>query len=164
MVMSKLQPPDFYNPEEIQQILHLAIANSSEPRELSRQQLWEIAAELDIDRQLVQQAEKTWLDLQTINQKKQEFNIYRQRKLKNKAVRYLIVNVFLVSVNILSGGFFSWLYYLSLGWGLLLSLETWRTMQSSGDDYERDFQNWQLKNGVKRSLNGIWILLKKIYK
>ncbi|MEO1690707.1 MAG: hypothetical protein AAFR63_04135, partial [Cyanobacteria bacterium J06631_6] len=53
--------PDSYSQEDIQEILQIAIANHHTEEELSRQQLWEIAAELDIDASTIQAAEKGWL-------------------------------------------------------------------------------------------------------
>jgi len=154
--MSKLPPPESYSTEEIQQILYLAITKSTETKELSRKHLWEIAAELDIDTQIVLQAEQDWLNQKIVSKKKQEFNLYRQGKLKNQGVRYLIINGFIFSINLISAGAFTWVFYLSLAWGLALSLETWKTTQTEGDEYERDFQHWKLKNEVKQSLTTLW--------
>ncbi|CCQ67278.1 hypothetical protein CWATWH0402_3087 [Crocosphaera watsonii WH 0402] len=61
MSASEVQPPQSYRKEEVQEILHLAIARKTEVEELSRTQLWEIAAELDIDADVLQVAENDWL-------------------------------------------------------------------------------------------------------
>ncbi len=163
MSASKLQPPESYSTEEIQEILYLAITRSTDKEELSRQQLWEIAAELDIDIQLIQEAEQDWLNQKQVGKKKQEFNLYRKGQLQYKVVRYLIVNVFLFSLNILSAGHLTWSLYILFGWGLKLSLETWKTLQTGGEAYERAFQNWKIKNEVKQSLTTLWTRLKAFW-
>ena len=61
MSASEVQPPQSYRKEEVQEILHLAIARKTEVEELSRTHLWEIAAELDIDADVLQVAENDWL-------------------------------------------------------------------------------------------------------
>ncbi len=60
MSASDVQPPKSYRKEEVQEILNLAIARKTEIEELSRAQLWEIAAELDIDIDSLQLAEQDW--------------------------------------------------------------------------------------------------------
>jgi len=151
--MSQLPSPKFYSTEQVQQILNLAIARSDVGGlELSRDQLCEIASELGMDIKTVQKAEQDW----SLQQKKQEFNLYRKIKVKNRAVRYLIVNVFLLTANLLSGGWLSWLFYPSLFWGLSIALELWKSLQTKGEDYERDFLSWSLKKKMKQSLFSIW--------
>ena len=161
--MSKLQPPESYSTEEIQQILYIAITKSSESGELSRQQLWDIAAELDIDTKLIQQAEQDWLSQKIVNKKKQEFNLYRRQRLKYRGVRYLIINTFILSLNFLMVGNVSFSLYILLIWGLGLCLETWKTMQIGGTEYERAFQRWNIKNEVKHSLTTFWGNLKALW-
>jgi hypothetical protein len=105
-----------------------------------------------MDIKTVQKAEQDW----SLQQKKQEFNLYRKIKVKNRVVRYLIVNVFLLTANLLSGGWLSWLFYPSLFWGLTIALELWKSLQTKGEDYERDFLSWSLKKKMKQSLFSIW--------
>ncbi len=154
--MSQLPSPKFYSSEEVQQILNLAIVRSSVQPELSRDQLLEIAMDLGMGIDVVQKAEQDWLNLQLVHQKKQDFNLYRRTKLKNRAVRYLIINMFLLSANLMSAGYLAWLFYLSLFWGLTIALEFWKTLQTKGEDYERDFLHWKLKKQMKQSLFSIW--------
>ncbi|MGH2412129.1 MAG: 2TM domain-containing protein, partial [Microcystaceae cyanobacterium] len=109
---SEGQLPQSYSPEEIQQILHLAIARQPYPGELSREQLWEIAAELEIDQQSLQAAELDWLNQKALDKKRQEFDRYRQHRFRQKTVKYVIVNIFLVSLNIISAGAITWSLYI----------------------------------------------------
>jgi hypothetical protein len=163
MSASDLQPPQFYSPEEIQQILQLAIARQADKGELSRQHLWEIATELEIEPRSLEAAEQDWLKGKVIQQKRQEFDRYRSEQFKHKAVKYLIANVFFVSLNLISAGMLSWSLYILLLWGLKLTLDAWNTFQVKGDAYEKDFQNWYLKGEIKRSLFNFWDNLKKFW-
>lgn len=163
MSASEGQLPQTYTQEEVQQILHLAIAQQSDREELSREQLWEIATELEIDSETLQKAELDWLNGRFLDKKRQEFNTYRRELLKNKATRYAIVNAFLLTIDLISGGTLSWSIYILLFWGIGLSLDTWKTFQSRGDAYEQAFQKWNLKNEMKQSMVTLWNKLKKVW-
>ena len=78
MTDSPLQYPEVYDSEDVQQILQIALARKGEEDELTRQQLWEIAAELDIDTTTIQAAEQDWLERKTIDQNRRAFDLYRR--------------------------------------------------------------------------------------
>lgn len=163
MSASELDRPQSYTQEDVQQILQLAIASKTDTdnEELSREQLLEIAAELDIEGESLQAAEKAWL-VQKSNQRQQlAFDLYRQDKLKQKAIGFAIVNTFLISLNLIAVGHLSWALYILLLWGLKLSLDTWKTFQSKGEGYERAFQSWKFKQEMKTSVGNIWDKIKK---
>jgi hypothetical protein len=157
------QPPQSYSQDEIQQILHLAITRQSDREELSREQLWEIAAELEISSESIQAAEQDWLDRKLIDQKRQAFDRYRREQFQQKVVKYLIVNAFLVALDVLTAGAISWSRIILLLWGLLLSLEAWKTFQLKGEAYEQAFQRWLLKNEMKQSLTTLWNRIKRAW-
>ena len=163
MSASELQPPQTYTQEDVQQILHLAIAKKTDQGELSREQLWEIAAELEIDSESLQLAEQDWLNNRFLDKKRQEFNLYRREILTQKTIRYAIVNAFLITLDFISGGALSWSIYIFLIWGLGLSLDTWKTLQTKGEAYESAFQKWNLKNEMKQSITSIWNWLKQAW-
>jgi hypothetical protein len=142
-----------YNQEDIQQILHLAIARQDYEGEFSHEQLLEIAAELEISPENLQAAEQQWLERQGEKQKRQAFNVYRQRKFKKHAGNYAIVSSFLVLLNLVSGGGFSWSLYIVLFWGLALGLKAWNTFVSDGEEYERAFQQWYRRHQLQQSVN-----------
>lgn len=152
-----------YSQEDIQQILQLALARKNDKEELSREQLWEIAAELDIDALSLQSAEQEWLNQKVITKKRQEFTKFRRLQFKQKAVRYAIANIFFLSLNFLSAGTLSWSLYIFLLWGLGLSLEGLKTFQTKGEAYEQAFQRWKFKNEMKQSMATLWERLKKAW-
>jgi hypothetical protein len=156
-------PPAIYSQEEVQQILQIAISRQIESGEVSRQHLLEIAAELDIHPQTLEAAEKDWFKHQNLAQKREEFRIFRQEQLKNKVARYLIINGFVISLNLLSSGTISWAIYFLLLLGLPLCLDAWKTFQSQGASYEQAFQRWQMQNEMKASLSNLWSKIKRLW-
>ncbi|BBA79861.1 hypothetical protein RGRSB_1427 [cyanobacterium endosymbiont of Rhopalodia gibberula] len=163
MSTSNVQPPESYSQNDVQEILHLAITRTADGSELSRTQLWEIATELDIDPDSLRSAERDWLNSKIVERKRQEFDCYRREQLKQKAVRYAIINGFFLIINFLSSGTLSWSLYALLLLGLPLSLDTWKTFQTEGEAYEQAFQRWSLKKQMKESLSGLWDKLKKTW-
>ena len=160
---NQLPHQPYYNSEAVQEILQLAIARQGEQGELSREQLWEIAAELDIQPDCIAAAEQDWLSSQRVNKKKEEFNLYRKARLKQSLGRYLIVNGFLVTINLISLGTLSWSLYILLIWGTGISLKTWKTMQTDGKSYEEEFESWCIRQEVKRSLGNFWLWAKQTW-
>jgi hypothetical protein len=155
MTVFESKIPRAYQQEDIQQILNLAIARQSDGGEFTREQLLEIAAELSISTESLLQAEQEWLLQQQERQKHHEFNLYRRSQLKRRFGKYLIVNIFLVCLNLLTAGQLSWSLYILLFWGLGLVLNAWNTYQLEGEEYERSFQKWYRKHQltqVARSL------------
>ena len=98
------QYPDSYSPEEIQEILQLAIANHHTDDELSREQLWEIASELDIGNSIIQSAERSWLERKATDRRRYAFDLHRRQKFKQKLTKFAIINTFLVSLNLIAAG------------------------------------------------------------
>jgi hypothetical protein len=152
MTVSDTRITQTYNQEDIQQILQIAIARQAYEGEFSREQLLEIAAELEISPECLQVAEQEWLSQQTDIQKRQEFNKFRRRKLQKRFGKYAISNSFLLLLDLVSGGGLSWSLYILLFWGLFVGLDTWNTYQSQGEEYEVAFQNWQRKHQIKQSI------------
>jgi uridine kinase len=163
MKSSELSYPQSYNQEEIQKILEIALSRKVDSEELTRDQLWEIGTELGIDLQVLQEAEQDWLNQKAIALQHLEFDQYRRERLKQKAVRYCIVNGFLMALDLLITHHLSFSLYLLLIWGLGLSLETWKTFQNKGEDYEQAFQRWQLRQELKSSIQTIWDQIKQAW-
>lgn len=163
MSVSEWQPPQSYSQEAVQEILYLAITRKSDQGELSREQLWEIAAELNIDGDCLQAAERDWLNHQLLERKRQEFNIYRRERFRQKLIRYLIVGAFLVFLDLMAAGVLTWSRFVLLILGLVISLDAWKTWQTKGEAYEQAFQRWNLKNEMKESLTSLWNKIKKAW-
>lgn len=163
--MSDLTPqyPDSYSPEDIQEILQIAIAYRHTDDELSREQLWEIAAELDISNTVIQSAEKNWLELKAIDRQRRAFDLHRRQKFKQKLTKFAIVNTFLVSLNMVAVGAVSWSLYILLFWGLGITLNGWKAYRSTGEAYEREFKRWSFQNEVKQTVSTVWTKLQEAW-
>jgi len=150
-----------YRQEEVQEILQLAIAQKSYQGEFTRQQLFEMATELDIPLETVEAAEKAWLNQQLDAQKRQAFNQYRWRQLKQKLGKYLIANTFLLTLDLLQDNTLSWSLFILLIWGLFLSLNAWKTYHLDGEEYEQAFESWKRKYELRRSAKLLWQTFKE---
>lgn len=144
-----------YRQEDVQQILQLAIAHEAGDEHFSREQLQEIAAELGIAPDTLRMAEQEWLTQADELRVRQEFDHYRQRKLRRHGVKFLIVNAFLVCLDILTGGSLSWSLYVVLGWGLVLALRAWQTYQPEGEEYEEALRAWRRNRQLKQSFDSL---------
>jgi Flp pilus assembly protein TadB len=162
MSNSEVSTDRVYTQEEIQNILNLAIADHAYQGEFSRSQLFEIASELGISNAVLQKAEQTWMRSKDDLAKREEFNQHRRTELKQKLVRFGIVNVGVLALNTLVGLGFLWpLYVLVLvGWSVLLGLKAWNVFYLDGEAYEQAFQRWYRKNQVRKVVShwlGRWL-------
>jgi hypothetical protein len=151
-----------YTQEEIQNILNLAIADHAYQGEFSRSQLFEIASDLGISDAIIRKAEQTWMGSQKDLAKRDEFNQYRRSDLKQKLVRFGLVNAGFVTVNALVGLGFLWPVYLLglIGWSVALGLKTWNVYGLEGEAYERAFQKWYRQHQVRKVVShwlGRWL-------
>lgn len=144
-----------YTQDDVQQILQLALVHHSEESELTKTQVLEIAQEMGITPEELAAAEKEWLAQQGKFQEKQIFNQIRREKLKQSAIKYGIVNSFLLLLNLVTAHTFSWSLPMLFLWGLWLALDTWKTFQIEGEDYENAFQRWRLKKQVGQSIGSL---------
>jgi 2TM domain len=147
-----------YSQEDIQQILNLALTkkNANGDLEFSHAQLVEIAEEMDIDLNTLQDAELDWAKYQTSSQQRSEFDKYRRHKLQKGFGSFVITNTFLVTINLLAlgGTGFLWSVYVAGFWGLGLSLKGWSIYQLKGEEYERKFQNWISQQKIRKTIHG----------
>ena len=157
------QYTDSYSPEDVQQILQRAIVSQQIDEELTRQQLWEIASELDIKNSTIVAAERDWLAQKAINSQRQAFDVYRRQRFQQKLTKYAIVNTFLISFNFLVAGTLSWSLYILLFWGLGVALSGWKAYLSKGEEYERAFQRWNFQNEVKQTMATVWTKLQQAW-
>lgn len=147
---------DIFRSEDAQQILHLAIARQAEAGELTRSQLLEIAAELDISAAELQAAEQDWLMQRGRNQERQAFDRQRYHRFRQRLIKFLITNGFLVAIDAALSPGLSWSLYLLLFSGMGLSLNAWQTYHLSAEEYETRFQRWRQRQRLKQSFDG-WV-------
>ncbi|AFY45662.1 2TM domain-containing protein [Nostoc sp. PCC 7107] len=110
-----------FRPEDVQQILQRAMADKQQ-EDFSEQQLQEMAAELGISFVSLQTAQQQWQQEKEIMKRRQTSNSHRLQKIKPHLISFLVVNLFLIVLNlVVSPGYF-WAIYPLLGWGLGLAL------------------------------------------
>ncbi len=141
---------DFYTEEQVQQLLHHAIARKSNGQDLSREQVYEIAAELGITRSEFLASEQEWRIKYSQSTDRLAFDAYKKKKLRQNILKYSIVNAFLISINLLTSNNISWAIYPLLVCGLGVALDGWATYQPDSDEYEKQFLKWSRKQ--KRNL------------
>ena len=144
-----------YSQDDAQEILQLAIARQANSAELTRPQILEIAAELGISSDELYLAEQAWRDRQDEQREQDEFNRIRRSRLQQHVIKYAIINVFLVGLDWISTGSVSWSLYIVLGWGLALSLDTWKTFYTASEEYERSFQRWRRQRQFRQSFGSL---------
>ena len=154
---SEIQSPQSYEPEDIQQILQIALAqqNDQQQGELSKEQLWEIAEDLNISRDCLQAAEQDWFTKKITQQKRRAFNEYRQDQLKQKGIKCLILNGLLISLDFINAHHLSWSLYILLLWSSWFALNVWKTYQSKGEEYEEAFRSWERRSELKQIFSNI---------
>ncbi len=108
-----------YSNEAVQQILQEAIILDKN-NDISRSQLQEIAAEVGISAETLNKAETAWLERQEKSQ--------RQAKRKQEFIRlhlipYIVVNIFLILLNLVTTPQYFWSVYPILGWGLGVTID-----------------------------------------
>ncbi len=168
MPTSPSSQPKTYSQDEVQEILYLAIANQAKAGELSRDQLFEIADELGLAPQDIQEAELEWQGRQRIDQEKQAFIRWRRLQFHQHTIKYLIVNGFLVVFDFLTFGdagiglvitgthALSFSLFIALAWGLFLVLDGWQSTQTEGRTFERKFRKWQRRQWLTKSVRNFF--------
>ncbi len=136
--------PQRYSEDVAKQILKQAVALEPTQHDFSRDELLSMADELDIPREQVLAAEQKWLAGQQVDEERLAFKQHRQQEFRNHLASYVMVNIFLLLINIFTGGSW-WFYWVLLSWGLGLAMHAWRTYQSGGEEYEKEFEEWRVK-------------------
>lgn len=140
-----------YSQDDVQQILQRALARRRpDDEEFSQQQLQEIALELGISEQDLEQARQEWIEIQQEKQEEQEFQRYRRGKFRSHLMRYGIINVFLLGLDLVIAPGLSWSLYVLLGWGLGVSLDGWSTYQPESERYQKELQKWKQRKQFKK--------------
>lgn len=108
-----------YSNQEVQEILREATTMQKDS-EISQEQLLEIAAEIGISGETLEQAKQAYLQKKIASQK--------LAKRRNKFIRfhlipYIAVSVFLILLNLVTTPRNFWSIYPILGWGLGVTID-----------------------------------------
>ncbi|MDZ7951931.1 MAG: 2TM domain-containing protein [Nostoc sp. DedQUE12b] len=131
-----------YDSEDVEQILQKALTRKDKG-EFSREQLLEMASELNISSNILETTEQKWLAQQEEERSRHTFNAFRRRAFWSNFVSFLAVNLFLIILNLITSPSYFWAIFPVLGWGLGLFFHWWSVYQSKSEDYEIAFQKWR---------------------
>jgi hypothetical protein len=141
-----------YRSEDAQQILQIAIARQAEAGELSRSQLFEIAAELNIASADIVAAEQEWLTRQGELAERQKFDRARHNRFQSRLVKHLIIASFLLVLYLIGWKF---MVFPILGLGISIALSAWKTYCLTEEDYHTAFQQWRQRQQLKQSVTSL---------
>lgn len=110
-----------YTAEDVQAILAEALALQASDR-FTRSQLLEMAAEMNISADLLDQVEQNWRQRQQQKAQEQARKQKRRRLLRQQLITYAVVNGGLMVLNLVTAGTITWAIFPLLGWGLGLLL------------------------------------------
>jgi DNA-binding transcriptional regulator YbjK len=110
-----------YTAEDVQAILAEAMALQASDK-FTRSQLIEMAAEMHISADLLDQVEQNWRQRQQHQAQEQARKQKQRRLLRQQVITYAVVNSGLILLNIATAGTITWAIFPLLGWGLGLLL------------------------------------------
>jgi hypothetical protein len=141
-----------YRSEDAQQILNIAIARQAEAGELTRTQLLEVAAELNIDPADILAAEQEWASRQGELAQRQAFDRLRQGQFQSRLIKSGIMGGFFYALGVYVGSFF---FFPIWGIGFGVALAAWKTYGLGEDAYNAAFLRWRQRQQLKRSVTGL---------
>lgn len=114
----------FYSKEEVDRILKRALESSpSHGNVISESELLRIAAELNIDPYMVRRAMSEDGSVMEFENAKEVWKRRKKQSFFQHLASYVIVNGFLVGIDLVTSGSFSWSIFPILGWGIGLALD-----------------------------------------
>jgi hypothetical protein len=139
----------FYEEEEAEQILRLASSLTSTAGAMSRDRLLSTAAELGITPEAVEMAERQLAEQKSVKADRLEFDTNQKREFYGHLMSYVLVNGFLVAVNLMTSRGYFWAIWPILGWGLGLSFHVAETFFKGSEAYQEEFEKWRRKKNRK---------------
>lgn len=133
-----------YRQEDVQEILQLALAKRGNGLDdYSRSQLLEMALELGITAEDLATAEQIWQDRQGDRGDRALFMANEKQRIKLRLGKGAIVSGFLLLMDWVTSDRPSWSLVVLLGWGLVISLDAWKSLQPGTEDFNRRLAAWQ---------------------
>jgi hypothetical protein len=116
---------NYYNKQQVDRILRRAIESSSLNSDfLSESELFKIADELNIDPSLLRKSINDELTFSEFENAKLIWKSRKKHDYYKHLAAYGIINSFLVAINFITSGTFSWAIFPILGWGIGLAFDT----------------------------------------
>lgn len=154
----------FYDEEEAEAILRLAAGRASGG--MSWERLLSMAAELGIPPDAVEEAEKAIAVQRQDHNLRSEYDRHVRHEFASHLISYIIVNTFLVVLNLVTSPHTFWVAWVLMGWGIGLAFHFASTFLKNSDNYESEFVKWKAKRegrltgeGAEPDLMGEWLAL-----
>lgn len=131
-----------YTQEDGDEILKRAIAIDtleSNTQDIVRR----TAAELGVSEQAVERAEREYFREKMERAELEQFAAHQRKSFFSHLGTYLLVNAFLVGIDLFSDGKLEWALYPLLGWGIGIAMHAIGIFSRSSDDYQKQFDEWK---------------------
>lgn len=159
--LAAMMAPTTYQADDVQQILQLALARQDDDGEFTREQLLEIAQELNISPDCLEAAETAWLTQKQQQNQQTEFDQYRRDRFRQRAVRTALLVGLLVGLDGMAGGGLGWSRYFLLMGGTVILWRAWQTFQPKGNAYFRELERWEQRRQLKTTVQNLWQSVQK---
>jgi len=130
-----------YSEQEAEEILRLASQSTGEG--ISRERLLRMAEELGISPEAVASAADTVRTQRTELAERREFVTAQRRAFFSHLVSYIVVNLGLVAINLVTQHRITWAIWPILGWGIGIAAQASQTFFQGSEGNEQEFQKWR---------------------
>jgi hypothetical protein len=153
--MSEIQRSHLESDDDIEQILRIAVSKAGvgDNRSL-RERLMMTANELGLSEEQVIAAEKEWEERKLQQRELSEFMEKERTSFFGHLTGYLIVNAFLIGIDVISDGRFEWAMWPLLGWGIGLAFHAVATFFQKSEMFQEEFQEWRKWRRERRRTHG----------
>jgi hypothetical protein len=146
-------PERFYDEEEAEAILRVA-AGKMPIGGMSRERLLSTAAELGIPPEAVDQAEQVVTQRRRDLELRSEFDRHVRQEFASHLISYIVINAFLVILNLITSPRTLWVIWVVLGWGLGVTFHFASVYFKNTDNYESEYTKWKAKREGRLSGKG----------
>jgi len=137
---------DLQNDDDVEAILKIAVNQAGlSSGDSLRERLMLAANELGLSPEQVQEAERQYLVERQEKAELKEFTVRQRREFFSHLSAYLVVNTFLVILNLSLEGTVDWAFWPIFGWGIGIVFSFIGTMLPKSAQFREDFEKWQIK-------------------
>lgn len=140
-----------YTNEEVEQIIKIALRSKQDSGAISLDNIYDIAKELNIDPAAVQTAVNEFESMGDVDAIREEFIRKRRKGFFDHLTSYLVINSFLVILDLVTGNGINWAYFPLLGWGLGVFFDGMSKLRYD----EEEFQKYYKKQIRKKKTNNL---------
>jgi hypothetical protein len=143
----------FYEEGDAEEILKLAMSRSPAAGAISREKLLQTAEELGITPEALADAELKYERQKNEQQEFNEFIAQQRRGFFGHLTSYVIVNAFLVTINLITDPGDIWFHWPLLGWGIGIAFHAVGTFAKGSEMQREAFRDWRRRRTLVRLLD-----------